>query len=77
MRQTSTAPKASTAAAPPCDDNTHTRTFADDIEDVVALGIMGNVFDDFDNVTGRRSLSNNASPTTTARCAVCVERKYY
>jgi hypothetical protein len=72
MRQTSTTPKASTAAAPPCDDNTHTRTFADDIEDVVALGIMGNVFDDFD--VSRRSLSNNASrDDDRTLCRVCRE----
>ena len=58
-RQTSTTPKASAAAVPLCNNNTHTRTFADDIEDVVALGIMDNVFDDFD--VGRRSPSKNAS----------------
>ena len=57
-QQTFTTPKASTATAPLCNNNTHTRTFADDIEDVVALGIMDNVFDDFD--VGRRSPSNNA-----------------
>jgi len=50
MWQTSTTPKASAAAVPLCNNNTHTRTFADDIEDVVALGIMDNVFDDFNEV---------------------------
>ena len=72
MRQTSTIVKASAATAPLCDDNTHTRTFADDIEDVVALGIMGNVFDDFD--VGRRSPSNSAShDDDRVLCRVCRE----
>jgi len=72
MRQTSTIVKVSAAAAPACDDNTHTRTFADDIEDVVALGIMGNVFDDFDD--SRRSPSNNASrDDDRTLCRVCRE----
>ena len=72
MRQTSTIVKVSAAAAPLCDDNTHTRTFADDIEDVVALGIMGNVFDDFDD--SRRSPSNNASrDDDRTLCRVCRE----
>mmetsp|Transcript_2708 Transcript_2708/g.9718 ORF Transcript_2708/g.9718 Transcript_2708/m.9718 type:complete len:147 (-) Transcript_2708:49-489(-) len=71
-RQTSTTPKASTAAAPLCNNNTHTRTFADDIEDVVALGIMGNVFYDFD--VGRRSPSNNAThDDDRTLCRVCRE----
>jgi len=70
MRQRSTTPKASAATASLCNNNTHTRTFADDIEDVVALGIMGNVFDDFD--VGRRSPSNNASRDDhRALCRVC------
>jgi len=73
-RQMSTTPKASTAAALLCDNNTHTRTFADDIEDVVALGIMGNVFDDFDNGTGRRSPSNNAThDDDRVLCRLCRE----
>ena len=59
MRQTSTTPNASAAAVPLCNNNTYTLALVDDIEDVVALGIMGNVFDDFD--VGRRSPSNNAS----------------
>jgi len=69
-RPKSTTPKASTVATPLCNNNTHTRTFADDIEDVVALGIMGNVFDDFD--VGRRSPSNNASRNDDrVLCRVC------
>ena len=71
-RPKSTTPKASTASAPVSNNNTHTRTFADDIEDVVALGIMGNVFDDFD--VGRRSPSNNASrDDDRTLCRVCRE----
>ena len=71
-RPKSTTPKASTASAPVSNNNTHTRTFADDIEDVVALGIMGNVFDDFD--VGRRSPSKNASrDNDRALCRVCRE----
>ena len=70
MRRMSTTPKASTAAAPACNNNTYARTFADDIEDVVALGIMDNVFDDFD--VGRRSPSNNASrDDDRVLCRVC------
>ena len=72
MRQTSTIVKASAATAPLCDNNTHTRTFADDIEDVVALGIMDNVFDDFD--VGRRSPSNNASrDDDRTLCRLCQD----
>jgi hypothetical protein len=71
-RPKSTTPKASTASAPVSNNNTHTRTFADDIEDVVALGIMGNVFDDFD--VGRRSPSNNASrDDDRVLCRACQE----
>ena len=72
QRQTSMTPKASSAAAPLSNNNTHTRTFADDIEDVVALGIMSNVFDDFD--IGRRSPSKNASrDDDRVLCRVCRE----
>ena len=71
-RPKSTTPKASTAAVPLCNNNTHTRTFADHIEDVVALGIMGNVFDNFD--VGRRSPSNNASrDNDRALCRLCQD----
>ena len=72
MWQTSTTPKASAATASLCNNDTYARTFADDIEDVVALGIMGNVFDDFD--VGRRSPSNNASrDDDRVLCRVCRE----
>ena len=72
MWQTSTTPKASATTASLCNNNTHTRTFADDIEDVVTLGIMGNVFDDFD--VGRRSPSNNASrDDDRTLCRLCQD----
>ena len=58
-RPTSTTPNASAAAVPLCNNNTYALALVDDIEDVVAFGIMDNVFDDFD--VGRRSPSKNAS----------------
>ena len=76
-RQMSTKPKASAAAVPLRDNNTYARTFADDIEDIVASGVMGNVFDDFDTGTGRRSPSNNPSRNNASRddnrvlCRLC------
>ena len=72
MRRASYAP---TAAAPLCNNNAHTRTFADDIEDVFALGIMGNVFDDLD--VGRLSPRNDSNDASRdddrALCRVCRE----
>ena len=71
-RPTYTTPTASAAAVPLCNNNTYTLALVDDIEDVVALGIMDNVFDDFD--VGRRSPSNNASRDDDhVLCRVCQD----
>ena len=71
-RPTSTTPNASAAAVPLCNDNTYALALVDGIEDVVALGIMDNVFDDFD--VGRRSPSNNASrDDDRTLCRLCQD----